>query len=83
MNHCLPAIEEIWTAALDCNARMAMMVLQTSRPQNLGDTVLLVQECLLVHLVQQAGLAIPARDRLQIFQSLLLWPNITHLYHDQ
>ena len=60
-----------------------MVVLQTSRPQNLGDAILLVQKRLLVHLVQQTGLAIPARDRLQVLQSFFLWPDITHLYHHQ
>jgi hypothetical protein len=62
---------------------MAVMIIQTFRPQNLGDAILLVQKRLLVHLVQQTTLAIPAGDRLQVLHSLLLRPNITHLYHDQ
>ena len=55
----------------------------TFRPQNLSDTILLIQERFLVHLVQQTTLAIPAGDCLQILHSLLLWPNIAHLYHNE
>ena len=64
------------------DARMAVTILQTSRPQNLGDAILLVQKRFLVHFVQQTALPVPARDRMQIFQSLFPRPDITHLYHD-
>ena len=55
----------------------------TLSPQHLRNTILLVQEALLVHLVQQAALPIPARDRLQVLHALRLRADVAHLDHDE
>lgn len=51
--------------------------------EDLGDAVLLAQEGLLVHLVEQAALACPRAEGLEVFQTLFLRPDVTNLDHDQ
>ena len=64
MNHCLPAVEKVRITTSERGTRIAALILQTFGHQNLGDAILLIQKLLLIHFVQQAGLSIPARDRL-------------------
>lgn len=56
---------------------------RTFSAQDLRNTVLLLQETLLVHLVQQTPLAVPAQDRIQKLLTVLLRAKIAHLNHDQ
>jgi len=63
MNHCLPAVGGVQGITLEPECADDIFIL-TFCPQNLGDAILLVQECLLIHFVQQAAFTIPARDRL-------------------
>ena len=83
MNHCLPAVGGVQGITSESWSPNGDNFIRTFCPQDLGDAILLVQECLLVHLVQQAAFTIPARNRLQVLQPFFLWPNITHLYHDK
>ena len=43
----------------------------------------MVQEALLVDLVEQALLAVPAGDRVQVFLTFFLRPKVAHLDHDE
>jgi hypothetical protein len=49
----------------------------------LRDAVLLVEKALFIHLIQEATLALPGRERKEIFLALLLRPNVTHLDNDK
>jgi len=60
-----------------------MLLVAVPAVQVLRDAILLVQERLLVHLVEQTALASPRGERLEVFYTLLLWPDITHLDHHE
>lgn len=51
--------------------------------QNLRYAVLLVEVALLVYLVEQAALAIPTGDCVEVFNTLFFRPDIAHLDDDQ
>ena len=51
--------------------------------QYLRNAVLLAQERLLVHLVEQAALAGPRAERLEILKALFLRSNVAHLDYDE
>src|SRR6267142_4243136 len=51
--------------------------------QNLRDAVLLAQERLLVHLVEQTAFACPRTESLKIYEALLLRSDVAYLDHDQ
>lgn len=56
---------------------------RTLSAEDLCDAVLLVEEALLVHLVQQAALAVPARDRLGVLDTALARARVAHLDHHE
>ena len=56
---------------------------RTFASEDLCDAVLLVQETLLIDLVQKTALAVPARDRLEELEALLLRADVAHLDHDE
>lgn len=67
------------------------IILQTKRQcqgrtiasQDLRDTVLLMQERLLVHFIEQATFTVPGGNGLKKFLSLYFRPNIAHLDDDE
>lgn len=77
MNHCLPATSQ------SANVSKRRKYRCTLPTQDLRDAVLLMQEAFLVHLVQEAALAVPGREREEVFLSLLLRADVAHLHYDE
>jgi hypothetical protein len=77
MNHCLPAGDNV----------LAPITIQrhprTLSAEDLGDAVLLVKEALFMHLVEQAAFAVPRGERLEVFLSFFLRPDVAHLHHNE
>lgn len=57
--------------------------MRTFPAQDLRNAVLLVQVALLVDLVQQTALAVPAGDRLEVLHALLPRADVAHLDDDE
>lgn len=79
MNHCLPAAPPhtpfSHPPAHDIRSRA-----RTLRAQHLRDALLLVYEALLIHLVQQALLAAPRRDRVEVLLAARARPDEADLH---